>query len=63
MNDVAGGFLSAFLRMMIGLALVRLILDGLLPEGGSARAADLGLGLAMMLCMLNECLALLQGAG
>ena len=55
--------MNGFLRRIAGLCLIRMLLDMALPEGGSARAADLGLGLAMMLCMLNECLALLQGAG
>ena len=55
--------MNGFLRTMIGLSLVRLLLDGLLPEGDTARYADLGLSLAMMLCMLSGFVALLQGAG
>ncbi|MBQ7520629.1 MAG: hypothetical protein IJU12_09930 [Clostridia bacterium] len=49
--------------MLIGLSLIRLILDGLLPEGDAARYADLGLGLTMMLCMMNGLGTLLRGAG
>ena len=45
--------MNAFLRALIGLSLIRLLLDGLLPEGETARYADLGLSLAMMLCILH----------
>ena len=55
--------MNGCLRAMIGLSLIRLLLDGLLPEGDTARYADLGLSLATMLCMLSGCLGLLQGAG
>ena len=55
--------MNGYLRTLIGLSLIRLLLDGLLSEGDIARYADLGLSLAMMLCMLGGFLGLLQGAG
>ena len=51
------------MRVLIGLSLIRLVLDGLLPEGDAARWADLGLSLAMMLCMLQGFISFLRGAG
>jgi len=45
--------MTAFLRRIIGLCLARMILDMILPEGDSARYADLGVGLCMMACMLE----------
>ena len=55
--------MNGFLRLMTGLSLLRLLLDALLPEGDSARFADLGLGLAVMLCMMRGLAGLLRGAG
>ena len=55
--------MNAFLRQIIGLSLIRIVLDAALPEDDTGRFSSLGMELAMMLCMLNECLALLQGAG
>ena len=46
--------MTAFLRKIIGLGLARLILDMILPEGDAGRYADLGVGLCMTLCMLEE---------
>lgn len=51
-----------FLREMIGLCLIRMVTDGLLPEGDGAKFADLGLGLCEMLCMLKAFLSLARGA-
>ena len=51
--------MNGCLRAMIGLSLIRLLLDGLLPEGDTARYADLGLSLAMMLCILHGFLSVL----
>ncbi len=55
--------MNGCLRAMIGLSLIRLLLDGLLPEGDAARYADLGLSLAMMLCILGGLMGLLRGTG
>jgi hypothetical protein len=46
--------MTLFLRRIIYLSLARMILDMLLPEGDAGRYADLGVGLCMMLCMLEE---------
>ncbi len=48
--------MTGFLRQIIGLCLLRLLIDLLLPEGDAARYAALGVELCMMLCMLR-CLA------
>lgn len=47
---------------MTGLCLIRMVMDGLLPEGDSAKFADLGIGLCVMLCMLKAFLSLARGA-
>ena len=44
--------MNEFLQQLVGLCLIRLVLDGLLPEGDSASWANLGLELSMMLCVL-----------
>lgn len=54
--------MRGFLREMIGLCLIRMVMDGLLPEGDSAKYADLGVGLCVMLCMLRAFLSLLREA-
>ena len=43
-----------FLRSFTGLCLIRLLADMALPEGDAGRYADLGVGLCMTLCMLEE---------
>lgn len=45
--------MNDFLRRIIGLSLARMILDMILPEGDAGRYADLGVGLCMMLSMLE----------
>ena len=45
--------MNGFLQQIVGLCLIRLLLDWLLPEGDSASWAGLGLELCMMLCMLR----------
>ena len=45
--------MNGFLRRMIGLCLMRMILQWMLPEGDSARYAGLGMELALILCMLQ----------
>ncbi len=52
--------MNAFLRRIIGLCLIRLILDFMLPEGDSRRYADLGMELSLMLCMLQGLKSLLD---
>ena len=54
--------MNAFLKSIVGLSLIRLILDAALPEGDSARYAALGTELMAMLVMLRA-LAALLGAG
>ena len=51
-----------FLREMVGLCRVRMVMDGLLPENDSAKYADLGVGLCIMLCMLRAFLSFLREA-
>ena len=45
--------MNGFLRQLTGLCLARMILDMALPEGDTAKYADLGVELCMMLCMLR----------
>ena len=51
--------MTGFLRQMVGLCLVRLILDFALPEGDEGKCASLGAELTAMLCMLRALLTLL----
>ncbi len=51
--------MSVFLQRIIGLSLARMILDMILPEGDAGRWADLGVGLCMMISMLEALAALL----
>ena len=53
--------MNGFLQQIVGLCLIRLLLDGLLPEGDSASWAGLGLELCMMVCMLRGLTAVLGG--
>lgn len=53
--------MAVFLRRIIGLCLIRMILDMILPEGDAGRWADLGVGLCTMLCMLQALGSLLPG--
>ena len=50
-----------FLQRIIGLALLRMLLDLLLPEGDNRRYADFGAGLCMTVCMLQALQGLLRG--
>ncbi|MBQ4639971.1 MAG: hypothetical protein IJB69_05605 [Clostridia bacterium] len=45
--------MKIFLMQTSALALIRLMMDLLLPDGEAKRYADLGAGLCLMLCMLN----------
>ena len=54
--------MSGFLRELVGLCLIRTVMDLILPEGDTARFADLGVSLGAMLCMLRAFLSLLRGA-
>lgn len=45
--------MKIFLMQTSALALIRLMMDLLLPDGEAKRYADLGTGLCLMLCMLN----------
>lgn len=45
--------MSLFLRRIVCLSLARLILSMILPDGDGGRYADMGVGLCMMLCMLE----------
>ncbi len=45
--------MNGLMRRIAGLCLIRLVLDLALPEGDSARWAELGMELAVMLCMLE----------
>lgn len=53
--------MNGFLGKIVGLCLMRMLADMALPEGDSRRWADLGVGLSMMLCMLDALLSLLRG--
>ena len=53
--------MTDFLRRIMGLSLVRLLLDMLLPEGDSRRYADFGAGLCLTLCMLRALLRVIRG--
>ncbi len=50
-----------FLRQIIGLSLIRLLLDMLLPDSDQARFALLGVELCAVLCMLRGLMTLLKG--
>ena len=54
--------MSAFLRELIGLCLIRTVMDLILPEENAGRFADLGVSLCVMLCMLRALLSLVRGA-
>ena len=45
--------MNGFLRRIAGLCLIRLLLDMALPEGEGAAWAELGMELAVMLCILE----------
>ncbi len=51
--------MNAYLRHMIGLGLLGMLLDMILPDGESGKYAELGLELSLMLCMLRGLSALL----
>ena len=51
--------MNAFLRQIIGLSLIRIVLDAALPEDDTGRFSSLGMELAMMLCMLRALAGLL----
>ncbi len=53
--------MSRFLRALAGLCLMRMLLDMMLPEGEAKNYAGLGVGLMLMLAMLQALLSLLQG--
>ena len=53
--------MRAFLRNIVGLCLMRLLMDMALPEGEARRYADLGAGLCLMLCMLRTLRQALRG--
>lgn len=50
-----------FLQMVIGLGMVRLLIDMALPDGEGRGYADLGVGLLMMLSMLRFFARLIRG--
>jgi len=57
--------MNGYLRQMIGLSLLGMLLDMILPEGEGRKYAELGLELSLMLCMLrglNTLLGFLKGA-
>ncbi len=45
--------MNGFLRRIAGLCLIRMLLDLALPEGDCASWAELGMELAVMLCILE----------
>ena len=45
--------MNVFLRRIAGLCLIRMLLDMALPEGECATWAELGMELAVMLCILQ----------
>ena len=45
--------MNGFLRRIAGLCLIRMLLDMALPEGDCAAWAELGMELAVMLCILE----------
>ena len=45
--------MNVFLRRIAGLCLIRMLLDMALPEGDCAAWAELGMELAVMLCILE----------
>ena len=51
--------MNGYLRQMIGLSLLGMLLDMILPDGESGKYAELGLELSLMLCMLRGLNALL----
>jgi len=53
--------MNDWIRQLAGLGLMRLVMDMALPEGEGRQYADLGMGLMMMLCMLDGLKGLLQG--
>ncbi|MBR6186526.1 MAG: hypothetical protein IKQ41_09730 [Clostridia bacterium] len=55
--------MSAFLKTIVGLCLIRVVLDAALPQGDTARCAVLGVELAAMLCMLRALKWLLSAGG
>lgn len=55
--------MNDFLGKIAGLCLIRMLMDWALPEGDTRQYADLGMGLVMMLCMMQGLGRLLQGLG
>lgn len=53
--------MNTFLHRIAGLCLLGMVLDLALPEGDARGFAELGVGLSMMLCMLNMLVLLLRG--
>lgn len=53
--------MNEFLRNIVGLCLMRLLMDMALPEGDVRRYADLGAGLCLTLCMLRALTHALRG--
>lgn len=53
--------MNGFLRKIIGLSLLRMVLDLILPEGDIRRYADLGAGLSITLCLLRTLLNIIRG--
>ncbi len=45
--------MNEFLRRIAGLCLIRMLLDMVLPDGDCAAWAELGIELAVMLCILE----------
>ena len=45
--------MNGFLRRIAGLCLIRMLLDMALPEGDCAAWAELGMELAVMVCILE----------
>ena len=51
--------MNVYLKQIVGLSLLRLLMDAALPEGESARFAALGMELAAMLCILKALFAVI----
>lgn len=55
--------MKELLERIVGLCLMRMVLDLALPEGDSRRYADLGMGLSVMLCLMQGLESLVRGSG
>lgn len=53
--------MKEFLQNIVGLCLMRLLMEMALPEGDARRYADLGAGLCLMVCMLRALRQTLRG--